>query len=176
VSRTDPVGGWNFSVGLVETSSVTSVVIGAVAGPLRAGFSECTGLETSMAVEEYREGGRNDTVLRFPGRVSWSPLRLRRGVVASPELWQWYEAFVLGRGKRRDGVVTLHDSTGRPVRVWRFHRGIPSRWAGPALNATQNAVAVEELEIVHEGIRPESGSVVSQIAGAVAGVAGALGL
>ena len=178
MTRRDPVGGWNFTVSLVDSSSVTAVVVGAVAaltGPSTNGFSECSGLETSMTVEEYREGGRNDTVLRFPGRTSWSPIRLRRGVVANPELWKWYEGFLKGQGKRRDGVITLLDQLGMPVRVWRFHRGLPSKWSGPALHATQNAVAIEELEIVHEGIRPEGGGVVSQIAGTMSSIASSLG-
>ncbi len=171
----NPVGGWNFTVSLLDSASAAGVVLTALGSPVQAGFSECSGLETSMTVEEYREGGRNDTVLRFPGRISWSPVRLRRGVVSSADLWRWYEGFLRGQGKRRDGVITLRNDTGEAVRVWRFHRGIPSRWAGPALNATQNAVAVEELEIIHEGLRPEQGGTVSQIAGAVGSLARTLG-
>ena len=172
---TNPVGGWNFTVSLLDSASIAGAVVSAISAPVSAGFSECSGLETSMTVEEYREGGRNDTVLRFPGRITWSPIRLRRGVVATPDLWRWYEAFLRGKGKRRDGVITLLDDKGGAVRVWRFHRGIPSRWTGPALHANQNAVAIEELEITHEGIRPEGTGLVSEIAGAVTSIANAFG-
>jgi phage tail-like protein len=173
--RVDPVGGWNFTVSLLGSTTTAGAVLSALAKPFAAGFSECSGLEASMTVEDYREGGRNDTVLRFPGRISWSPIRLRRGMASSEEIWNWYDAFLQGRGERLDGVITLLDEHGEPVRIWRFDRGIPSRWAGPAMNAGQSGVAIEELEIVHEGIRPEATGAVSRVAGAITSLAGSLG-
>jgi phage tail-like protein len=41
--------------------------------------------------------------------------------------------------------------------MWKFKRGIPVKWSGPALNASQNSVAVESLEIAHEGLEMELG-------------------
>jgi phage tail-like protein len=171
----NPVGGWNFTISLLDSASAAGAILQAISPPVAAGFSECSGLETTMSVEDYREGGRNDAVLRFPGHITWAPIRLRRGVTATPDLWRWYEAFLRGNGKRRDGVITLRDDHGESVRVWRFHRGIPSRWAGPALHAAASAVAIEELEITHEGIRPEGTGIVSEIAGAVTSIAEAFG-
>jgi phage tail-like protein len=172
----DPVGGWNFTVSLVDaTGAVGSAVSVAFHGPpVQAGFSECQGLEAVMAVEEYREGGRNDAILRFPGRVSWSPIRLRRGVVYDNELLEWFGLFVQGRGQRRDGVITLRCDTGTPVRRWRFTRGLPSKWTGPALAAASGALAIEELEIQHEGLLVEGSSAVSQVASSI-GALGRLG-
>jgi len=174
---TEPVGGWNFAVSLVDAAGAVGTVVSVAMGgrPIQAGFSECAGLETSMAIEEYKEGGRNDTVLRFPGRIQWAPLRLRRGVAVGNDLWAWYQGFLEGRGKRKDGVVTLLNDAGDPVRAWRFLRGLPSKWTGPMLNATQSTVAIEELEIAHEGLRAEGGGAVSQIAGAIGTIARTLG-
>lgn len=171
--RKDPVRGYNFLITLTDSaSSLTTIVIGVLAAP-QAGFSECSGLETTMQVEEYREGGRNDTVLKFPGRVSYAPIRLRRGAALTDDLWNWYYDFVQGKGKRRDGVIVLQDDQHNPIRSWQFTRGFPVKWVGPALNATSNAVAIEELEIVHEGLRMARGG---GLVGAVQSLGRALGL
>jgi phage tail-like protein len=172
-----PVGAWNFSLSLLDAASAAATVVSVTMGsrPPQSGFSECTGLEATMAVEDYREGGRNDTVLHFPGRVSWAPLRLRRGVSADNSLLAWLASFSEGKGKRRDGVITLLNDVREPVRTWRFQRGLPTKWTGPTFDATKSAVAVEELEIQHEGIRLEGGGAVSQIAGAIGSLARTLG-
>jgi len=170
--RVDPVGSYNFVIRLQESSSAIALVALKIGTPAQGGFSECSGLEMSMPPEEYREGGRNDTVLKFPSRVSWSNIRLRRGVVVSNDLWDWHYAFVEGRGKRRDGTITLQNDLHEPVRVWRFTRGLPVKWSGPVMNATQSQVAIEELEIAHEGLKMVS----SGVAGVMAGIGPALGV
>jgi phage tail-like protein len=117
-----------------------------------AGFSECSGLEIALDVEEYKEGGNNGTVLRFPTRAKWTNLRLKRGIALSDDLWLWHYGFVQGMGARRDGVVTLLDEQKNAVKAWSFKRGIPVHWTGPSLNAGQSQVAFEEIEIAHEGM------------------------
>jgi phage tail-like protein len=176
MARKDPVGGWNFTVSLLDTASAAATTISVTLGgkPVQAGFSECHGLEAVMTVEEYREGGRNDAVLRFPGRIGWSPLRLRRGVAFNDDLLKWFATFVQGKGKRRDGVITLLSDPGEPVRAWRFLRGLPTKWTGPTLNAAANALAIEELEIQHEGLQVTGGGAVSQVAGAIGSLARSL--
>lgn len=140
------------------TVSVTVQVSVGPAGPPpppappAGGFSECTGLELGLDVEEYKEGGNNGTVLRFPTRAKWTNIKLKRGMALSDDLWLWHYGFVQGTVSRRDGVVTLLDEQQNPVKVWKFKRGLPVRWTGPSLNAMQSQVAVEELEIAHEGL------------------------
>src|SRR6185437_11910426 len=114
--------------------------------------------ETTMQVEEYREGGRNNTVLQFPTRVSYAHIRLRRGAALTDDLWNWYYDFVQGKGKRRDGVIVLQDEQHNPVKTWQFTRGMPVKWTGPVLNAGQATVAIEELEIAHEGLKISAGT------------------
>lgn len=166
------VGAFNFTVRLVETAKPASAVVGSFARPAAAGFSEVSGLEASLAVDEWREGGRNDAVLRFPGRVSHPNIRLRRGLALTTELWVWHEGFLKGRGTRRDGVVELLDDAGETVRTWRFRRGLPVRWAGPALNAVTSAVALEEVEIAHEGLFVQAGGAFGEALGTVASIFG----
>lgn len=164
-------GAFNFTIRLIETAKPVSAMVGTFNPPIAGGFSECGGLEATMAVDEWREGGRNDAVLRFPGRITHPNLRLRRGL-ASTELWTWHEQFLLGEGKRRDGVIELLDDTGETVRTWRFRRGLPVKWAGPALNANQSQLAVEEVEIVHEGLFVQAGGLIGAALNTVASIFG----
>jgi len=162
----DPVLGFNFTLSMADTASTSAFLQATLGKPPQGGFTECSGLEVAMPAESYSEGGNNGTILKFRGRASWSNIRLRRGVVTSADLWRWHNDFIEGGGKRRDGVITLLDERGRSVRVWRFRRGLPVRWQGPAMNAMQGQVAVEEIEIAHEGLRQTgagSGSLVDSI-------------
>ena len=152
-TRVDPYRGFNFSVSLTDSTSALSIAFSLSSSPPVGSFSECSGLEKTLQVEEYKEGGNNGLVRKFPSNVTWSNIRLRRGVATNDQLWLWHDGFVQGIGKRQDGVITLLDETQTAVKVWRFTRGLPVKYVGPSLNAGQSAVAIEELEIGHEGIR-----------------------
>lgn len=152
----DPVLGFNFSLSMVETGSPGAFIEAAVGRPPQGGFSECTGLELTIPAETYAEGGNNGTLLKFTGRAVWANIKLKRGVVASADLWRWHYDYVEGKGRRRDGVIALLDERGKAVRSWRFIQGLPVRWAGPALDASQARIAVEEIEIAHQGLRQTS--------------------
>ena len=150
--RMDPVCGYNFTITLIDSSSALTTVLSTIDPAPQGGFAECSGLEMNLQIEEHREGGNNGKVLRFPSRVTWSNIRLRRGVIRSEDLWKWHFGFVEGKGKRRDGMIVLQNELHDTVRVWRFTRGLPVKWVGPSMNALQSQVAIEELEIAHEGI------------------------
>lgn len=152
-TREDPYRGFNFVVTLLDSASVLGTALSVITKMPMAGFSECSGLEMTLDTEEYKEGGNNGKTLRFPSRVKWANLRLKRGVTQSTDLWLWHYGLVLGTVKRHDGLVMLQDEEHAPVRMWSFKRGLPVKWSGPALNATQSQVAIEELEIAHEGLR-----------------------
>jgi phage tail-like protein len=155
-----PVANYNFAVHLLDASQL---LVGAIAGlfganvSVDAGFSECRGLEGTLQVQEWPEGGLNDCVRKFPTRMAWSNVSLQRGVGLSSDLWDWYFSYITGQGRRRDGLIMLLDDTGSAVLVWRFRRGLPVKWSGPTLTARGNEVAIETLEIAHEGLEVQAG-------------------
>ena len=176
--RSDPVLNHNFVISLIDTSSTLAILksaaLSAIFDVAAGGFSECSGLEMSLKVEDYREGGANGAVLHFPSRVEWGPLTLKKGI-AGTTLWDWHYGFVEGKGKRRDGVIVLLTDQKLPNNIWYFTRGLPTKYSGPQLSATQNNVAIESIEITHEGIYqvPFVGAVsgvVSTVAGQVGGL------
>jgi phage tail-like protein len=159
VFRIDPLGVFNFYLTLIDTSNVVGTLITAALNYKVAGFSECTGLEATFEVFEFKEGGLNDHVRKFPTRASHANITLKHGVIyLYDDLWSWHYDWVQGQGKRKDGLIVLLDEARRPAKVWKFTRGIPMKWVGPSLNALQSAVAIESLEISHEGLVLEVGA------------------
>ena len=157
--RIDPLGAFNFYLTFVDTSNVVGTLITMALNYKVAGFSECSGLDASMEVLEIKEGGVNDHVHKFPTRASHGNLTFRHGVIyLYDDLWSWHYDFVRGRGKRKDGLIVLMDDARRPAKVWKFTAGIPVKWVGPSLNALQSSVAMESLEIAHEGLVLEVGA------------------
>lgn len=148
----DPLRGYNFLVTILDASTELMTAVKRIDRMVAGGFSECSGLESTIDIEEIQEGGNNGTVLKFPTRAKTGPLKLKRGVAANDELWDWHNGFVMGRGRRRDGLIVLQDESRQPAKIWAFHRGIPTKYTGPTLNALDSAVAIEELQITHEGL------------------------
>jgi phage tail-like protein len=154
--RLDPVKSYNFLISLLDTSSslalAKSITLSAIVDVALGGFSECSGLEMSLDVEPYKEGGRNGEILKFPTRVNWSNIILKKGVGVSTALWDWHYGFVEGKGKRRDGIIILQNDLHIPNNIWYFRRGLPVKYTGPTMNASQNTVAIESIDIAHEGM------------------------
>jgi phage tail-like protein len=134
----DPYGNFRF---LVEIDGIT-----------QASFKECSGLGASVDVIEYREGGDPTTVRRLPGLTRYHHIMLRWGLTDSHELYDWFREVTSGRLQRRNGTIVLLDADGAPKVRWNFVRGWPARWEGPDLEGDEAGVAIEALEIVHEGI------------------------
>jgi len=114
-----------------------------------ASFSECTGLQSTTEFQDYPEGGLNSYVHKLPTRTKQGTLTLKRGIV-NTELWEWYYRLTQGQVERRDGSILVYDPAGQQVVMqWEFLEALPSRWQGADLNATQNSVAVETLELIY---------------------------
>lgn len=137
--RADPFGAFRFKV------EIDNVLV--------AGFSEVTGLEIEMEVEEYREGGLNSHPHYFPKFMKYPRLVLKSGVVADAgTLWTWYENN-LKKITLKDGSIILCDNKGEEARRWSFFKAYPVKWTGPQLKADSSAVAVDTFELVHGGLK-----------------------
>ncbi len=136
--RVDPYAQFNF---LVEIDNVT-----------RAGFTEAGGLTTEQDVIEYREGNEVTRARKLPGLTKYSNITLKRGLVGDAELWTWRKTTLDGQTERRAGSIILMDEGRQEVMRWNFTDGWVCKWEGPTLNSTANEIAVETLEICHEGL------------------------
>lgn len=137
--RKDPYRSFNF---LVEIDGIT-----------RAGFRECSGLDTSQDPIDYREGNYPLTARKLPGLVKYSNITLKWGISDDKELWEWRQKAMDGKVERKNGSIILLDHASQEVARWDFREAWPNKWTGPSFNATGNEVAIETLEIVHEGVK-----------------------
>jgi len=157
--RIDPLPTFNFYITLIDSSNLLGTLVSAALTYAVAGFSECAGLDASIEIADFKEGGVNDYVHKFATRTSYSNITLKHGVIyLYDDLWTWHNDWVRGQGKRKDGLIVLEDESRTPAKVWKFKRGIPSKWTGPSLHASQSNVAIESLEIAHEGLVLEVGA------------------
>jgi len=140
-ARNDPYGQFNF---LIEIDGVT-----------RAGFSEVSGLTTDTNVIEYREGQEVTTVRKLPGLMKYTNIVLKRGYTQDQSLWNWRKQVLDGTTQRTTGTITLLDEARQPALRWNFTAGWPVKWEGPAMNGKTSEVAIETLEIAHEGLELE---------------------
>jgi phage tail-like protein len=122
-----------------------------------AAFSSVSGLESETAVVEYRTGAEANRVRKLPGLTKYPNIVLKRGLTRDLSLWNWRQSVVNGKTDRRSGSIILLDEARKQVLRWHFVEGWPVKWEGPALDATANEVAIETLEIAHEGLEVEAG-------------------
>jgi phage tail-like protein len=140
----DPYNGYNF---YVEWKGI-----------IHAGFQQCSGLDSTQNVGEYREGTDPRTKRKIPGLVSYSNITLQRGITNNSELWKWRENVMNGNSDRREiSIVLLDDKAQEKIR-WNLTNCWPSSWKAPDFNATSDEVAIESLELTHEGIKVDKWS------------------
>lgn len=116
-------------------------------GIVQAGFADCSGFGSSVEVIEYREGGDVASVLKLPGKVSYSDITLKWGVTTSSELYDWHKSAIKGEVKRKNGSIILLDDVGEEKVRWNFFESWPSKWDGPDFNAKGNDVAIDTLTV-----------------------------
>jgi phage tail-like protein len=124
---------------------------GAVVGA----FRECTGLGSENEVVEYKASGDKGKFVmkKVPGRMKWNNITLKRGITDAMDMWKWRKKVEDGKvdEARTNGSIVMYDQSNSAVARWDFVNAWPSKLTGPAANATNNEVGIEELEITHEG-------------------------
>ena len=178
-------GGWGVA------ARVASGVVNAASQLLLGAFSEVTGLNAELEFETYNAGGENASAKKFVRFGRYPSLTFKRGVTFNTDIWDWHQQVLHGSDPmiRKSGVVVLLERaslvanqgqgagfdllaqlTRPPVAAWYFERGLPERLTGPNLDAKTGAVAVESLDISHEGLTRVSLASIPGLADASAGV------
>jgi phage tail-like protein len=144
VFREDPYTGYNFEVIVAGVSEDGTAVKGS--------FSEAMIGDTSMDPIEYRNGSEALTVRKIPGLIKIANITLKRGYTGDLAFWNWLVEAMNGLVRRTEGSIVMLDENRREVMRWNFRRGWPCKYTGPSFNAKNNEIALESLEICHEGI------------------------
>ena len=138
-TRVDPYTVGNF---LVTIEGITA-----------SSFSEVSGLEAAIEVVDYRTGNLNqDSVQKLPGLSKYTNITLKRGLTRDLSLWNWIQNALTGSVQRATVAITLLDQADNPQWTWTLKNAWPCKWAGPVLIAKSGEVAIETLEICHEGL------------------------
>jgi phage tail-like protein len=123
-------------------------------GGERLGFTEVTGLDIQVEAIEYREGSSPEySKIKMPGMHKFSNITLKRGSVAGDsDFFKWVNTINLNQVERRDVVISLLNETHQPVLTWKAKNTFPIKLQSSDLKADGNEVAIETLELAHEGL------------------------
>jgi|SRR5262245_33948234 len=140
--RRDPYRSFNFHI------EIDGVPLGA--------FSEASGLTADGDAIDYREGtDLQSNVRKLVGLRKFTNITLKRGYTQDRSLWDWHQAIVDGRPQRRNVTIVLKNEAREPVLSWVAHDAWVNKIEGPSFKASGNEVAMESVELVHEGLTLE---------------------
>ncbi|MCT4593108.1 MAG: phage tail protein [Anaeromicrobium sp.] len=122
-------------------------------GGAEAGFSEVTGFEISIDTIEYREGDDPTTPYKLPGLSKYSNITLKHGVTDDMELYNWIKDCVEGKVERKVVTIIALGEDGSPLATWEIVEAWPVKYTAPDFNSTGSEVAIESMELAHEGLK-----------------------
>ena len=113
-------------------------------------FQAVSGLAVEYDVEEYKEGGENRFTHKLPVRTKYSDLVLKRGLLVESAITKWCLAAFRDRDfKPADLSIILMNEKGEPLRTWNVAHAIPKKWSVSDLNASENGIVIESLELIY---------------------------
>ena len=128
-------------------------------GGKRIGFTEVTGLDVQVEAIEYRDGNHPEySKIKMPGLHKFSNITLKRGTFQDDtDFFDFIESISLTNVTRRDVTIMLLDETHSPIMTWKVKNAFPVKYQGSDLKADGNEVAIETLELAHEGLTLHAG-------------------
>lgn len=126
-------------------------------GGTNLGFSEVSGLTQETQAIEYRDGKTKEyQVIKMPGIPKFGNITLKRGMIkGDSDFKKWYDTIALNTVERRTVTIKLLDEEHNPAVTWTVKNAWPVKYEGPGLKATGNEVAIESIELAHEGLTIE---------------------
>jgi phage tail-like protein len=124
-------------------------------GGERIGFTEVTGLDIQVEAIEYREGNSKEySKIKMPGMHKYSNITLKRGTMAGDsDFYKWVKTISLNKADRRNVNISLLDEKNEPVMTWNVLQAFPIKIQASDLKADGNEVAIETMELAHEGLK-----------------------
>ncbi len=122
-------------------------------------FQEVSGLDVEAQIIEYRAGNSKVfSTVKMPGLKKYGNITMKKGVFTKDnKFWAWLDQIKLNTIKRIPVTISLLDEAGAPTMVWTLANAWPTKITGTDLKADGNEVAVESIEIAHEGLTIKNG-------------------
>jgi phage tail-like protein len=122
-------------------------------GIARGAFQEASGFDSTIDVIEHREGGQNTTTYKVPGLTKHSNITLKWGLTDDKSLDDWHQQVVNGDIVRKNGSIVVLNRKAEEIARWDFARAWPTKYTLPSFNAEGNDIAIQTLELAHEGLK-----------------------
>jgi phage tail-like protein len=128
-------------------------------GGTNIGFSEISGMNIENKIIEYRDGVSPEfSKIKMPGMREYSNITLKRGTFKGDnEFYKWLNTISLNTVERRDLTISLLNEKHEPVVIWKIHNAFPIKVQSTDLKADGSEVAIEQLDLAHEGLTIENG-------------------
>lgn len=140
--RRDPYRSFNFQL------EIDGIPLGA--------FAEASGLTAEGDAVDYREGtDRQNNVRKLVGLRKYTNITLKRGYTQDRSLWRWYVNIVNGEADRRNVTIVLMNEKREAVLRWHAENAWVNKIEAPSFKASGNEIAMESIELVHEGLTVE---------------------
>jgi phage tail-like protein len=122
-------------------------------------FQEISGLDVQSEEIKYRHGDSPDfSVIKMPGMKKVGNVTMKKGIFKGDnKFWDWFNQIKMNTIKRVPVTISLLDEAGSPTMVWTLANAWPTKITGTDLKAEGNEVAIETIEIVHEGLTIANG-------------------
>ncbi len=144
--ESDPLIGFQFSL--------------ECAGMITGFFTEVSGVgsENDIIEQKVVSGTGQESVQKIPGRLKWTDITLKRGITDNMQVWEWRQMVVDGEigMARKNATITMYDRNYKPAAKWDLINAWPSKVTGPSFKADSNEYWVEEVTLVHEGMKRAS--------------------
>jgi len=117
-------------------------------------FQEVSGLETETQVIEYRHGNSPQfSTIKMPGLKKHGNITMKKGIFKSDsKFWDWFSEIKMNTIKRTTVTISLLDESAKPIMVWVLTNAWPVKIISTDLKSDGHEVAVETLEMAHEGL------------------------
>ena len=117
-------------------------------------FQEVSGLQVEVEELKYRAGdSKSFGVMKMPGMMKVGNVTMKKGVYKGDnKFWDWFNEIKMNTIKRKPVTISLLDETGAPTMVWTLLNAFPLKITSTDLKAEGNEVAIETIEIAHEGL------------------------
>ena len=128
-----------------------------IEGKLSGFFTQVSGIgsETEVVQQKVVNSETGETIIRqIPGRLTWTPVSLKRGVTSSIDIWEWRQLVVDGKieDARTNCSVIAYAQDNTEIARWNFDNAWPSKVTGPEMDAGSTDYMIEDVTIVHEGV------------------------
>ncbi len=141
----DPYASFRFKVRITGLDAVAT-------------FQSCSAITVTINTQPVTSGGQNSTTSTLPKPAQWEPITLKRGIATdSAALWRWVQKSIELKPEPHDVTISLLNSKGTEIASWTFHDTYPTKWTVNPFDAnTTSGVAIEELQLTHQGVTFEN--------------------